>query len=86
MNTQVFTILDVRSPMEFAGGHVPGSINIPLDLIPQRMDDIRAIEGPIVVCCASGMRSMSACEYLYRMGVTNISDGGSWYSVAEFAV
>lgn len=38
------TIIDVRTPMEFMGGHVTGSINIPLNEIPQRVEEIKKWE------------------------------------------
>ncbi|WP_066627751.1 rhodanese-like domain-containing protein [Labilibacter marinus] len=77
------TVIDVRTPMEYAGGKVEGSINIPVDQIAQRIEEIRAIEGDIVLCCASGMRSFSALQFLEQNGMTNVKDGGPWYTVAN---
>ncbi len=77
------TVIDVRTPMEFAGGRVEGSINIPVDQIAQRIDELKAIEGSIVLCCASGMRSFSAWQYLQANCLANVSDGGPWYAVAD---
>ncbi|HNM27966.1 MAG TPA: rhodanese-like domain-containing protein, partial [Saprospiraceae bacterium] len=54
------TVVDVRTPGEFAGGHVPGSVNIPLNLVPERLEDFRKMKQPIVLCCASGGRSGQA--------------------------
>ena len=51
------TIIDVRSYGEFMGGHVAGSINIPLQEITQRLDEIKALPKPVILCCASGNRS-----------------------------
>ncbi len=76
------TVIDVRTPMEFAGGKVKGSINIPVDQIPQRIDELKTIKGDIVLCCASGIRSLSALQFLQKNGLTNVSDGGPWYAVA----
>ena len=53
------TIVDVRSPSEFMGGHVAGSINIPLQEIPKRLAEFKKMEH-ILLCCASGNR----CELL----------------------
>ena len=75
------TVVDVRTEQEFAGGHVDGSINIPVQEIPSRVDDLRNIEGHIVLCCASGARSQSAYNYLLQNGIQNISNGGPWYVV-----
>ncbi|MFM2370241.1 MAG: hypothetical protein RL619_2567, partial [Bacteroidota bacterium] len=54
------TIVDVRSHAEFMGGHVVNSINIPLNEIPQRVEELRNLKGPLVLCCASGNRSGQA--------------------------
>ncbi|MFA6260823.1 MAG: rhodanese-like domain-containing protein [Bacteroidia bacterium] len=74
------TIIDVRTPGEFMGGHVAGSINIPLQELPQRIDEIKAIHTPIVLCCASGNRSGQASAYLKSMGIA-CENGGSWIDV-----
>ena len=50
-------IIDVRSPMEFACGNVAGSINIPLQEIPLRMNEIKEMNSRVILCCASGARS-----------------------------
>lgn len=71
------TIIDVRSPGEFMGGHVEGSINIPLQELPERLDEIREMEQPIVLCCASGMRSSNGTAFLRQNGVI-CENGGSW--------
>ncbi|MFG3351295.1 rhodanese-like domain-containing protein [Streptomyces sp. NPDC048001] len=77
------TIIDVRTPGEFAGGHVPGALNIPLDRIAQALPDIRhaADRGDVLVVCASGARSGNACRILAENGVTTatLSGGtGAW--------
>jgi len=77
------TIIDVRTPMEYMGGNIEGSINIPVDQIAQKLNEIKSIEGDIVLCCASGMRSFAALQFLNEQGLTNVSDGGSWYAVAD---
>lgn len=74
------TIIDVRTPGEFMGGHVAGSINIPLQELQQRIDEIQAIRTPIVLCCASGNRSGQASAYLKAMGIA-CENGGSWIDV-----
>ena len=43
------TIVDVRSPEEFLGGHVVGSINIPLQEIPQRITELQVLSKPLVL-------------------------------------
>lgn len=48
--------IDVRSPSEFASGHIPGAINIPMDEIESRLADLRA-DDPIVLICQGGKRA-----------------------------
>jgi phage shock protein E len=72
-------IVDVRTPQEFMGGHVAGSINIPLNELPHRLDEFQSMEN-VLLCCASGGRSMQATAYLRNNGI-NCSNGGSWLQV-----
>ena len=74
-------IIDVRSFMEFQAGHVPGSINIPLNEIPQHVADLKNETCPLIFCCASGNRSGQAVYYLQEHGVSNAINGGGWMSV-----
>ncbi|HMY84004.1 MAG TPA: rhodanese-like domain-containing protein [Saprospiraceae bacterium] len=74
------TIIDVRTPMEFTGGNVSGSINIPLDEIETRVEEIKQMQQPIVLCCASGNRSGYATSYLKSLGI-ECENGGSWFEV-----
>ena len=80
MNNKPQTIIDVRSPEEFAGGHVAGSINIPLQEVPTRVSEISTMAKPIVLCCLSGGRSGQATAYLQQQGV-ECSNGGGWTDV-----
>lgn len=80
MNTQKPTVIDVRTPEEFAGGHVAGSINIPLGELPGRVAEIKHMPPPLVLCCASGGRSGQAAAFLKMQGV-DCQNGGSWLSV-----
>lgn len=73
------TIIDVRTPEEFSTGNVQGSINIPLQIIHLKVDEIKAMNKPIVLCCASGNRSGQAVNFLKNLGV-ECSNGGSWIS------
>ena len=79
MNNQK-TIIDVRTPGEFMGGNVAGSINIPLNEIPQRVSEIKEMPQPIILCCTSGARSGQAAGFLKSNGI-NCENGGSWYDV-----
>jgi rhodanese-related sulfurtransferase len=61
-------LVDVRSPGEFAGGHIPGALNVPLPELGARAPELTKKGKPIVVYCASGMRSASASRVLQRAG------------------
>lgn len=74
------TIVDVRTPSEFQGGHVAGSINIPLQEVPKRVEEIKTLRKPILLCCASGMRSGQATTYLKNLGI-DCENGGGWLEV-----
>lgn len=73
------TIIDVRSPAEFAGGHVAGSKNIPLQQIPDMLNTMPTSK-QIVFCCASGGRSGQATDYANNKGY-NAINGGPWTTV-----
>lgn len=74
------TIIDVRSEMEFAGGHVPNSINIPLQEVPTKIEYFKSLEQPFVLCCASGNRSGQAAAFLKQHGI-DCENGGGWVDV-----
>jgi phage shock protein E len=70
-------VVDVRSAAEFAGGHVPGSINIPL---PEISDRTRELDRDrwVIVCCASGTRSAIAKLRLRSLGFRRVVNAGPW--------
>jgi rhodanese-related sulfurtransferase len=74
------TIVDVRSYTEFMGGHVVGSINIALNEIPERIIEIKKLQMPLILCCASGNRSGQAQHFLSQQGV-ECYNGVSWLDV-----
>ncbi len=74
------TVVDVRTPEEFMGGNVAGSINIPLHQIMNRLDEIKALQQPVILCCASGGRSEQATMMLQSKGI-DCTNGGSWLEV-----
>ena len=81
INAESTTIVDVRSPGEYAGGHVVGSINIPLDQVESRLDEFKKMSTPLILCCASGGRSGMATEFLESKGLTDLYNGGGWNQV-----
>jgi rhodanese-related sulfurtransferase len=79
------TIIDVRSEGEFAMGHAENAMNIPLNEVEQKVDEISKIEGEIILCCASGNRSGMAQQILESKGI-NCHNGGSWFEAENYAV
>ncbi len=70
-------VLDVREPVEFAEGRVPGSLLVPLATVPARVDEF-AKDEPVYVICRSGNRSLVAAEALVAAGygdVRNVQGG-----------
>jgi len=76
-------IVDVRETWEFGAGHVPGAVNIPLDELISRLDELRQ---PLVLVCASGNRSGMAAQYLtQRAGFSKVANlvGGTYLWVSR---
>ena len=57
-------ILDVRSKVEYTGGHIKGSINISVDQLSSNLHKLKDKTKPVITCCASGMRSATAKNIL----------------------
>jgi rhodanese-related sulfurtransferase len=73
------TIFDVRTPAEFASAHIPGSYNVPLDLLPEHADVISSVvDEPVVLVCRSGVRARQAEQSLGTVELPglHILDGG----------
>ncbi|WP_243420883.1 rhodanese-like domain-containing protein [Micromonospora globispora] len=68
-------LIDVRSPAEHAAGHIPGAVNVPLDVLRDRLDELPA--GELIVYCQVGQRGHTAAMLLRRTGreASNL-DGG----------
>ena len=73
-------IVDVRSPGVFQGGHIKGSINVPLQSIQSSLGKIPKNK-IVITCCASGMRSASAKSVLKSAGYADVHNGGGWMSL-----
>ncbi|MFD3947982.1 rhodanese-like domain-containing protein [Streptomyces sp. NPDC058579] len=76
-------VVDVRTPGEFASGHLPGAVNVPLDRVQDSLSDLRgaATDGTLLLVCASGTRSEKAVAALSAHGLTasSLSGGtGAW--------
>ncbi|RUA34001.1 MAG: rhodanese-like domain-containing protein [Bacteroidetes bacterium] len=79
------TIIDVRSEGEFAMGHAQDALNIPLNEVEARAEEIAKIEGEIILCCASGNRSGMAQQILQSKGI-DCHNGGSWFAAENYAL
>lgn len=77
------TLIDVRTPEEFKGDNVAGSINIPLQEIPERINELKALREPLILFCASGNRSGQAEHYLKQLGI-ECHNGGSWLDIRHY--
>jgi phage shock protein E len=76
-------LVDVRSPSEFAGGHVEGAINLPLERVAAAIATaVPDKSTAIVVYCASGMRSGVARRSLLQLGYQQVVNGGGAGAVA----
>ena len=67
-------VVDVRTPQEFASGHVPGAINIPYEEIARRAAEIGPASTPVVLYCRTGRRSGIAAEALQKAGYSKLYD------------
>ena len=77
-------ILDVRTGGEFETGHIPGSFNVPLDMLGEHVGELARVDHSIVLVCQSGGRATKACDRLTTAGKGEVYvlDGGmnSWQS------
>lgn len=64
-------LIDVREASEYAEGHIPGAINIPIRTLAQNLDKIPA-DQPVMVYCASGLRAGMATASLQALGYSNV--------------
>lgn len=69
-----FLILDVRTPQEYAAGHLKNALNIPHDRLAERLPDFRKYaNAPVLVYCKSGRRAALAIDVLSEAGFTNLN-------------
>lgn len=79
-------LIDVRTPEEFAAGHIEGARNIPHGEIRKRAAEIGPPEAPVVLYCQSGVRSLMAVKALKRAGfqrVYNLGPMSAWSAAAR---
>ncbi|MCC7050461.1 MAG: rhodanese-like domain-containing protein [Bacteroidia bacterium] len=73
-------IVDVRSPGEYASGHIKNSKNIPVERIASQADQLKKSGKPVITVCKSGMRSGMASSTLKSKGIESYN-GGPWNSL-----
>ena len=78
-------VVDVRTEREFSSWHYPGSINIPVTKLRDRLLKLGDKERQIVVYCRSGNRSTTAKRILVEAGFTNVLNGGGLQDMRPFA-
>jgi phage shock protein E len=77
LDPRTITLVDVRTPAEFQGGHAEGAINLPLDRLAQAATkQLPNREAHIVVYCQSGARSARARQILLAQGYQQVENGG----------
>ena len=79
------SIIDVRETYEFEEGHIENAINIPLGLIPNNIEKVKAMTQPIVVYCRSGNRSGMALQLLKQAGIQEVYNGGGIFQMMQYA-
>lgn len=71
------TLLDVRTEGEFQAGHIDGAKLVPVQSLDKRFEDVGPRDKPVVIYCASGMRSAKAARMLTKAGFEEVYDLGS---------
>ena len=75
INREDAQVIDVREADEFAKGHLPDARNLPVAKLAERAGEIEKFKGkPLIVCCASGVRSARACKELAKLGFSNVQN------------
>lgn len=77
------TIVDVRTPEEYASGHYPAAVNIPLDEVAARVEEFKKMPKPIVAYCRSGNRSGMAVGILKQHGIAEVVNAGGLDEVSQ---
>ena len=73
-------LVDVRTSDGFNAGSVPNAINVPLNEVLIRIDELRKLQ-PMLVFCAAGVRSQKAIDIMMANGINQLENGGSWLEV-----
>jgi len=80
------TILDVRSVPEYHEGHFPGAVNVPVDQIPYKLDELKAMAQPFICYCRSGARSSMATMILKSNGIAEVFNAGGLLDIQHLSL
>ncbi|APX99415.1 rhodanese-like domain-containing protein [Lacinutrix venerupis] len=75
-------ILDVRTQREWNKGHIENAVHIPIDELNNRVDEVKALNKPVITCCESGVRSAKAAKFLNLNNISAIN-GGGWIGLKK---
>jgi rhodanese-related sulfurtransferase len=75
-------VIDVRTTGEYNAGHIKGSLNIPVDRISSKIEEIKKKGKTVITCCRSGARSGMAAGILKKQGI-KCFNGGPWNSLQQ---
>jgi rhodanese-related sulfurtransferase len=78
--SQGAVIVDVRTSAEYKGGHIKGSVNLPLDTLRNHVDEFKKKGKPVITVCRSGARSGMGKNMLKQHGI-EAYNGGPWNSL-----
>ena len=78
-------LIDVRSPQEFANGHLPGAVNVPVDEFAEHVDELLAEHRDMILYCAAGVRCNKAATMLRQAGSTGVHQLGTLARWSETA-
>lgn len=78
LNSPTVVIIDLRDEKEFSKAHIENAINIPYYQIPDKIEEIKKMPRPIVLCCGNQKESRAAHVYLAQHGLQNTYAGGSY--------
>lgn len=74
-------IIDLRTAYEYDQGHIPRSLNIPVDRVKANIDRIRDLKKPVILCCSQGNHCWEASALLREAGIGKVINGGDWRSL-----
>lgn len=82
VNSQNAQLIDIRTKNKFEKGYIQGSRNIPFTQLKDRLEEIRAIENPIILICDMGMQSGAAAQLIAKDNVFRLDGGISGWQAA----